>query len=44
MSAVLVASFSEMSARELPGLHRFAVGVVGSADADDLVQGALEPM
>ncbi len=44
MSTALVASFSEMSAHELPGLHRFAVGVVGSTDADDLVQESLERM
>ena len=44
MSAALVASFTAMSHAELPGLHRFAAGVGGSNDADDLVQAALETM
>ena len=44
MSAALEASFAEMSHAELPGLHRFAAGVGGSNDADDLVQAALEAM
>lgn len=44
MSASLDASFSAMSSAELPGLHRFATGVGGIDNADDLVQAALETM
>ena len=44
MSTALTASFITMSQAELPGLHRFAAGVGGSNDADDLVQAALEAM
>lgn len=44
MSEALVASFTDMAAREMPALHRFAVGVGGAEHADDLVQQALERM
>ncbi len=43
MSDALRGSFTDMCAREVPGLHRFAVAVAGNPTrADDLVQAALE--